>query len=193
MVTCKVPPLQLLQPTLPLLSNYSNSGKALLKKKAPSGLLSQEIACQVSRLHRGEQTWGEYRVSPLEMHSARLQCHWLQCGEATAGVLRPITTVGGLGHTENNTGLTRGFVVYTLIGRSITVSVQSSGMLHQTLMMDLRIQCEQSYVKKTQRDAADTSTLLLWCSLSFTWQQQARTREAENFWKCVPQWNRLII
>lgn len=71
----------------------------------------------------------------------------VRCGEATAGVLRQITTVGGLGCAENNTGLTRGFAVYTLIERSVTVSMQSSGRLRQTVMVDLRIQCEQSFVK----------------------------------------------
>lgn len=72
----------------------------------------------------------------------------VQCGEATAGALRQITTVGGLGRAENNTKLTRGFGVYTLIERSVTVSMQSSGKLRQTVMVDLRIHCEQLLVQQ---------------------------------------------
>lgn len=37
----------------------------------------------------------------------------VQCRGATAGALRQITAVGGLGHIENNTGLKRGFAVYS--------------------------------------------------------------------------------
>lgn len=71
----------------------------------------------------------------------------VRCGESSAGALRQITTVGGLGLVEDNTGLTRGFGVYALIQRSVTVSIQSSGRLRQTVMVDLRILCEHTFVK----------------------------------------------
>lgn len=38
----------------------------------------------------------------------------MRCGESSAGALRQISTVGGLGLVEDNTGLTRGFGVCTL-------------------------------------------------------------------------------
>lgn len=71
----------------------------------------------------------------------------VRCGASSAGASGQISTVGGLGLIENNTGLTRGFGDYTLIERSVTVSTQSSGRLCQTVMVDLRIQCEHTFVK----------------------------------------------
>lgn len=78
----------------------------------------------------------------------------MRCGESSAGALRQIITVGGLGLVENNTRLTRGFRVYILIERSVKISIQSSGRLRQTVMVDLRLQCEHTFVKKGRKKYA---------------------------------------
>lgn len=119
---CKVPPLELLQPMFLLPSNYSNSGKTFKKcslnnrKIITGNSLSSQGKARGRRNLREipylyiRETFGFWRAS------VRLT---VRCGESTAGALRQITKVGGLGLVENYTGLSRGFGVYTLIERSV--------------------------------------------------------------------------
>lgn len=72
----------------------------------------------------------------------------VQCRGATAGSLRQITAVGGLGHIENNTGLMRGFAVYTP-NRAFCYSKHAviREAAPDDMMGALRIQYERSLVK----------------------------------------------
>lgn len=72
-------------------------------------------------------------------------------GESSAGALRQIIAVGCLELLENNTGLTRGCGAGALIERSVTVSTESSGRLHETVMLDQTIQ-QRHVIQEKKRE-----------------------------------------